>query len=323
MPITSVRKDDDALSITVIAEFPVPVDRLWDAYADPRTMERFWGPPEYPATFTRHDMAPGGQSHYFMTGPEGEQYHGIWNFKSVDEHRSFAVDDAFATEPGVMNPDMPVMHMVFDFASTPEGSKVSTVSTFDTLADLEQIVSMGGLEGMEVAMSQMDDVVNDLRTFAADSAANAQILSDTQVRTSRIVRGTPEQVWRAHHEPELLKTWLLGPDGWSMTVADVATNVGDTYRHEWVDANGENGFGFTGELLESTPYVREVTTEQMIGMDGPGTTNELTLTPLSGGTLIAILITYPNAELRDIVLGTGMVGGMEASYARMERELLA
>ncbi len=81
------------------------------------------------------------------------------------------------------------------------------------------------------------------------------------------------------------------------------------------------GFGFDGELLESTPSVREVTTEHMIGTDYPSTTNELTLTPVEGGTLLSLVITYPSAEVRDMVLATGMTDGMETSYVRLEGEL--
>ncbi len=76
MPITSITKDTEALTMTVVADFGVPVRRLWDAYADPRQLERFWGPPTWPATFSRHDMAVGGRSHYLMTGPDGDQSHG-------------------------------------------------------------------------------------------------------------------------------------------------------------------------------------------------------------------------------------------------------
>ena len=43
MPVTSVDKDLDQLTLTIVAEFPVPVRRLWDAYVDPRQIERFWG----------------------------------------------------------------------------------------------------------------------------------------------------------------------------------------------------------------------------------------------------------------------------------------
>ena len=83
MPITSVSKDPAALTLTVVAEFPVPVQRLWDAYCDPRQLEQFWGPPTYPARFTRHDMYPGGCSEYVMTGPEGDESRGYWEFLDV------------------------------------------------------------------------------------------------------------------------------------------------------------------------------------------------------------------------------------------------
>ena len=63
-------------------------------------------------------------------------------------------------------------------------------------------------------------------------------------------------------------------------------------------------------------------TEQMIGRD-PITTNEMTLTPTNDGTLLSLLITYPDVETRDMVLETDMAEGMETSYARMESELMA
>ncbi len=323
MPITSVTKDSEALTMTVVADFPVPLERLWNAYADPRQLERFWGPPTYPARFTRHDMYPGGRSEYAMTGPEGDVSRGYWEYLDVTPLVSFEVLDGFANPDGSANTQMPSMRMVFAFAGTDDGSRVSTTSYFNSVAELDQLLSMGMEEGLKAAMGQMDDVLADLTSFAAEAASTAQILSDTQVRVSRVIRGSVEQVWRAHHDAELLRRWLLGPDGWTMPVCEVATQVGEAYRYEWAQADGSGRFGFTGELLESVPWHRAVTTEQMIGMDGPGTVNEMTLTPVAGGTLMSLVITYPSAEVRDIVLGTGMVDGMETSYARLESEVLA
>jgi uncharacterized protein YndB with AHSA1/START domain len=108
-----------------------------------------------------------------------------------------------------------------------------------------------------------------------------------------------------------------------MPVCEVATKVGERYRYEWAQVDGEQRFGFEGELLESEPPYRSVTSESMIGMEGPSVRNELSLIPVQEGTLLSILITYPNQELRDMILGTGMTTGMEASYARLEREVLA
>lgn len=79
---------------------------------------------------------------------------------------------------------------------------------------------------------------------------------------------------------------------------------------------------FEGELLASHAPYREVTTERMIGMPGQRTVNELTLTPVSGGTLLALVITFSDSANRDAVLETGMAEGMEANYARLESAVL-
>ncbi|GAA3540669.1 SRPBCC family protein [Aeromicrobium flavum] len=322
MPITSVTKDTDDLTMTVVAEFPVPVRRLWDAYADPRQLERFWGPVEYPATFTRHDMFPGGESYYVMTGPEGDTSAGYWRFHSVDEGKGFEVEDGFCSEPGVPSQDMPSMRMTFAFEEAGDGSRVTTTTWFASLEDLEKLIGMGMDEGMRSAMGQMDEVLADLTSWAAGSGTTTELLDDTHARVSRVVRGTVEQVWRAHTEADLMRRWMLGPDGWVMCTCDVATAVGDTYTYEWEQEDSSHRFGFTGELLEVQAPVRAVTVERMIGMEGEGVRNDMTLTPVEGGTLVSTVMTFPSLELRDQILSTGMADGMEVSYARLERDVL-
>ena len=323
MPITSVTRDTDALTLTVVADFPAAVERLWEAYVDPRQLERFWGPPTWPATFTRHDAAAGGRSAYTMKGPDGDTSAGYWEWLSVEPLKGFEVRDGFATPDGEPNPDLPAMRMQFGFEETDDGSRVTTTTYFNSLADLEQLVEMGMEVGLREAMGQMDAVLADLSSFAAGQATTTQILSDTQARISRVIKGTVEQVWRAHHEPELLQRWLLGPEGWTMPVCEVATTVGEKYRYEWQSVDRpEDRFGFEGELLESAPPYRAVTTERMIGIPGEGTLNELTLTPVAAGTLLALVITFPDADTRDAILATGMTDGMETSYARLETEVL-
>lgn len=318
MPITSVEKDLDQLTITIVAEFTAPLTRLWDAYADPRQIERFWGPPTYPATFLRHDAAVGGRSVYKMTGPEGDEHYGCWEWTDLNAPASFDIIDWFADETGAPNTALPPTRATFAFEATDTGSRLTTTSRFDTLDQLQQLLDLQVLEGTTEAMSQIDTVLADLAAFAADRGVEAQILSDTQVRVARVIRGSVAQVWQAHNDAELMKQWLLGPDGWTMPVCEIATKVGDSYRYMWAPEGGGDGFGFTGELLESEEPYRAVTTEAMIGMDYPATLNELTLTPVDGGTLMSLVITYANAEMRDAVLATGMTDGMETSYARLE-----
>ncbi|WP_053384347.1 SRPBCC family protein [Leucobacter celer] len=329
MPVTDITTDPEALTLRVTADFTVPVRRLWDAYTDPRQIERFWGPPEYPATFLRHDVFPGGLSNYYMTGPEGDRSCGYWKWVAVDEGRSFEVADGFAHDDGTPNTELPDMRMVFEFTETALGSRLTTTTHFNTLEELEQLQAMGMMEGMSAAMGQIDAVLEDLESFAAGRGTELQLIGETRARVSRVIRGTVDQVWRAHTDPELLRRWQLGPDGWSMPVCEFGAEPGQSLRTEWQNDETGDRFGFAGVVVEAAPPHRLVTTERMVSPqdpDGAGsaeTLNEMTLTPVEGGTLLAYLITYPDAEIREMVLATGMVDGMETGYARLEAEVLA
>lgn len=328
MPITEVITDTEALTLQIVADFTVDVARLWDAYIDPRQIERFWGPPEWPASFIRHDAYPGGSSIFRMTGPGGETSSGYWEWLKVDPLRSFEVRDGFADDDGEPDLTMPSMRIVFDFFETSLGSRLMTTTRFDSLEQLEQLTEMGMVEGTRAAMAQIDDVVADLARFAADAPTGHQLLGDTRVRISRVVRGTVGQVWLAHTDPELLRRWQLGPEGWSMPVCEYSDQVGAQLRTEWQNDDSGERFGFVGEVVESQLPQRLVTTERMIspsdphGADSPETMNELTLRPVIGGTLVVYVITYPSAEVREQVLATGMVEGMEQGYARLESDVL-
>jgi len=319
MPVTSITSDPVALTLTAVGDYPVSVARLWKAWADPRQLERFWGPPVWPATFTRHDMTVGGRSEYFMSGPNGELSAGFWSFLRVEPEALFEIEDGFANPDGTANTDLPGTRMVVEFKETGDGSRFIATSTFPSVQAMENLVEMGMVEGLRGALGQMDDMLADLRDSFA--RASLEVLDDTHVRVVREVRGSLAQVWKAHHDPTLLQRWLLGPPGWTMPVCEVTEGLGGAYRYGWENSDGTESLGFVGEVVEWEPPRRSVSTERMVGMEGPGTSNELTLTPRPGGlTRIETTITYPSKELRDIVVGSGMVDGMEASYARLEAE---
>lgn len=322
MAVSSVEKDLDTATMTVTSDHAVPVRRLWDAYLDPRQIELFWGPPTWPARFRRHDGFDGGVSSYFMTGPEGEVSAGQWDWTAVDEGVSFEVTDRFCLPDGTPDESMPSMRMRFEFVPTGTGSRLINTTFFADVDELQQLLEMGMEEGATLAMGQVDDVLADGATFAPGAPTASTVIDDTHVRLHRVIRASVDDVWRAHHEEDLVAMWLLGPDGWSMPECTVACIVGDQYRYTWREDATGNSFSSTGEMLEAHPPRREVSTEQMGGVgipdDAPGTTNELTLTPVDRGTLLSIVVTYPDTETRDAVLGTGMVDGMETSYARME-----
>lgn len=315
MPVTDISTDAENLTMTLTADFAAPVERLWRAFTDPRQLERFWGPPGWPATFTAFDLTVGGRAEYHMTSPRGEASRGSWEFTAIDAPSSFEVLDSFVGEDGQPLDGFPSMRMVFSFDATADGSRLTNVTYFTSLEALEQTVAMGAIEGSRMAMDQLDAVLLDLRAYAQGKGTRTELLDDQHVRITRLVEGPRELVWRAHHEPELLQKWLLGPDGWQM----VECEVGDTYRYVWQQGEDESTrFGFEGETVLSEPTWRAVTTEKMIGMEGPSTLNDLQLYEEDGATLLTLLIEYPDKETRDMILATGMTDGMEASYARLE-----
>ena len=159
MPVRSVTKDPKALTMTVVAEFHVPVDRVWAAWADPRQLERFWGPPGWPATFVEHDFVVGGKASYYMTGPNGAKSHGWWRFLHIDAPRSFEVQDGFADKTGEPNPKMPALRMRMTFEAIEGGTRMTGVSTFSSPEAMEQVLTMGMEEGLKAALGQMDAVL--------------------------------------------------------------------------------------------------------------------------------------------------------------------
>lgn len=154
--------DRDALTLTFVAEFAAPVERVWQVWADPRQLERWWGPPEWPATFTRHELTPGGEMRYVMTGPDGETSAGWWRMTVVEAPYRLAFDDGFADAAGHPVPDMPVTHAEARLQDAGEGTtRMTLVSTFPSLEALDELAQMGMVEGMSSAMGQIDALLAD------------------------------------------------------------------------------------------------------------------------------------------------------------------
>jgi uncharacterized protein YndB with AHSA1/START domain len=160
MTVTAVRKDPHNLSMTLDAEFDASPERVWQLWSDPRQLERWWGPPTYPATFTKHDLNPGSRVEYHMTGPEGDQPRGYWDVQEVNPPHSLTVHDGFANEDGSANREMPtgVMRVTIEEIN-PGRTRMSIVSIFPSTEAMEQLLAMGQEEGMTLAVGQIDSIL--------------------------------------------------------------------------------------------------------------------------------------------------------------------
>lgn len=156
MPITDVNKDFDAFTMTIAAEFDAGAEWVWEMWADPRRLERWWGPPSYPATFVDHDLSPGGRATYFMTGPDGQKYRGWWRIEEADPPTGLRFEDGFADEEGEPSAEMPTTIATVTIAEADGTATMSIESRFSSREGMEQVIEMGMEQGMVEALGQID-----------------------------------------------------------------------------------------------------------------------------------------------------------------------
>jgi len=164
MTVTAVRKDPEHLTMVLDAEFEASPDRVWELWSDPRQLERWWGPPFYPATVTSHDLRPGGRVEYHMTGPEGDMPKGFWQILEADPPKRLVFKDGFANADGSPNSDMPLMEQrvtieAIDAART----RMSIENVFPDVAAMEQVMAMGMEQGLTEAVGQIDAILDETR----------------------------------------------------------------------------------------------------------------------------------------------------------------
>lgn len=159
MSVLSATTDTDELTLTVVADLAATPERAWQLWADPRQLERWWGPPTWPATVERHDLRPGGGSVYFMTGPDGTRAYGAWRVLDADEPSRLEVEDHFADESGAPRTDMPSNVMVVTLEPGGTGTIMTITSTFASADGLQQALGVGMLEGLRVCVEQIDGLL--------------------------------------------------------------------------------------------------------------------------------------------------------------------
>ena len=168
MTVTDVRKDPEGLTMTLEAEFDASPDRVWQLWADPRQLERWWGPPTYPATVDSHDLRSGGRVEYHMTGPSGDQPRGFWQVLSAEPPHRLFFRDGFANADGTPNSDMPMNDVEVTIKALDEQrTRMEIASIFPDTAAMEQVLAMGMEEGLTQAVGQIDALLAEGATTGA------------------------------------------------------------------------------------------------------------------------------------------------------------
>ena len=160
MTVTNVHKDTDALTLTITAEFDAPVERVWKIWEDPRQLERWWGPPTYPATVVDARLHTRWDGHLLHDRSRGGRHGGWWRMTAVESPHHLEFEDGFADDTGTPNPEMPTTIVRVDLvAADGGGTSMAIVSTFPSVEAMEQMSAMGMVEGMKAAMGQIDELL--------------------------------------------------------------------------------------------------------------------------------------------------------------------
>jgi uncharacterized protein YndB with AHSA1/START domain len=160
MTVITTSTDVDKLTLTIVAEFDAAPHRVWAFWEDPRKLEQWWGPPTFPATFTRHDFVVGGESRYFMTGPAGETSHGWWRIDTIDKPHRLDFANGLAGDDGEPVPGVEPMSGSVTFEATDGGTRMTAVTCFTHAAQMQTMLELGMRDGMTQAIEQIDGLLS-------------------------------------------------------------------------------------------------------------------------------------------------------------------
>ena len=140
---------------------------------------------------------------------------------------------------------------------------------------------------------------------------------DREIVMTRVFDAPRSLVFDAFTKPELVRRWLLGPEGWSMPVCEIDLRVGGSYRYVWRHTSG-NEMGMGGVFKEIVPPERIVSTEKFDESWYPGeAVGTVVLTEKDGETTLTQTVLYQSAEAREAVLKSPMESGVAAGYNRL------
>ena len=148
--------------------------------------------------------------------------------------------------------------------------------------------------------------------------------SPTTLCLARRLKAPPQAVWDAHMDPALIRRWMGGDGGTTMPVCENDPREGGALRFGWREPDG-SGFTLTGtyeavEAPRAGQGGRVVHTEVMHMPDPtPANRIETRFDPdCTGGTLLSLTMTLPDAASMDGLLASGMTDGMESCYVMLD-----
>jgi uncharacterized protein YndB with AHSA1/START domain len=167
MSEAKVTKDLESKTLTIEREFSAPVAKLWRAYADKESFEKWWGPEGWQTTTKTFEFKPGGKVHYAMKCVDenqgewfGQETWGLMDITSIEEAKRFEALDHFSNAEGTVDEKMPTQKFIVEFVDAGDGkSKLVCHSVCETAEQLEELVKMGMVEGFSSQLNKLEKLL--------------------------------------------------------------------------------------------------------------------------------------------------------------------
>ena len=142
---------------------------------------------------------------------------------------------------------------------------------------------------------------------------------ERDIRIERVFDAPRDEVFAVYTDPALIPEWW-GPRGTTARVEEMDVRSGGDWRFRVDDGEGGESV-FRGTYREVTPPERIVQTFEWLGMPGYISLETATFEDLGDQTRVVTVSVFHNPEERDGMLGSGMEGGMQETYERIDEVL--
>lgn len=156
---TVFKKDLANKTIRITRTFNAPLAIVWRAWTEPEILDQWWAPKPWQAVTKSMDFRVGGSWLYCMQGPEGEKHWGRADYSAIEHEKNYSGTDGFCDEDGVINEAIAKTNWSNSFYTEGNSTNVEVVMTFQSEADIQQLIDMGFQQGFTMAHTNLDEVL--------------------------------------------------------------------------------------------------------------------------------------------------------------------
>jgi uncharacterized protein YndB with AHSA1/START domain len=298
--------------IVVTRLVSAPREKVWCAFTDAQHIHSWWGPNGFTTTTSEMDVRVGGLWRYVMHGPDGVDYTNWIRYTKVTPHARLEY------EHGGDDPENAVFTAAVELeARGSDKTQVTLRLLFATPEMREEMVKFGAGDGGGQTLGRLDAFMsNGVQHFSGEMTLT--MLSDCEFIVTRQFKAPREQVFEAWTTREDVMRWYAHCDKMTMTSCDIDLRVGGKWRYVLKMNDNGSAHSFSGEYRVIDKPRRLVYTERYEQMANTDHTVSLIFTEHKGVTTLSIHSLYPNKEMRDGHVQSGMEAGMRETLDQLD-----